>query len=135
MEDNASCFLEGLSPENKESWSPEMWEPMANYEQEYGHPLWKAYERFGLRGGHDGMDFLVLRAFVESVQNGRVTPIDVYDTAAWMSITCLSEKSISMGSMPVEIPDFTNGRWIGREPAPVSVYSLEEVYDDLFPKS
>ena len=26
-------------------------------------PLWKEYEEFGLRGGHGGMDYLVLRAF------------------------------------------------------------------------
>lgn len=38
-------------------------------------------------------------------------PIDVYDMATWMSITPLSERSIQLGSMPVEIPDFTNGKW------------------------
>ena len=73
------------------------------------HPLWKAYEEFGPRGGHDGMDYLALRAFVESVQKGCQPPIDVYDAAAWMSITCLSEQSIAMGSAPVPIPDFTGG--------------------------
>ncbi len=132
MEDNASVFIEGLSPEDKNSWTHGIWEPLANYYEAYGHPLWKAYEDFGLRGGHDGMDYLVLRAFVESVQKGQETPIDVYDTASWMAITCLSEQSIAMGSAPVAIPDFTDGRWIGRTPAPKSVYSLDGVYDELF---
>ena len=49
-----------------------------------------------------------------------------------MAITCLSEQSIAMGSAPVAIPDFTDGRWIGRTPAPKSVYSLDGVYDELF---
>ena len=132
MEDNASVFLEGISPEDKDSWTHGIWEPLKNYEEEYGHPLWKAYEDFGKRGGHGGMDFLVLRAFVESVQKGVTPPIDVYDTAAWMAITCLSEQSIAMGSAPVAIPDFTDGRWIGREPAAESVYSLDAVHDELF---
>ena len=39
-------------------------------------------------------------------------PIDIYDMAAWMSITALSERSIAMGGAPVEIPDFTGGRWL-----------------------
>ena len=39
-------------------------------------------------------------------------PIDVYDAATWMAITPLSEKSIACGSAPVEIPDFTRGKWV-----------------------
>ena len=76
------------------------------------HPLWKQYEKEGVQLGHGGMDWLVLRAFVESVKNGTRPPIDAYDAATWMSITPLSEMSIAMGGMPVEIPDFTYGQWI-----------------------
>ncbi|MDD3244200.1 MAG: Gfo/Idh/MocA family oxidoreductase [Eubacteriales bacterium] len=132
MEDNASVFISGLSPERENYWAPEIWEPFSNYRAQYDHPLWKAYENYGLRGGHDGMDFLVLRAFVESVQNGTPTPIDVYDTAAWMAVTSLSEQSIALGSAAVDVPDFTNGRWIGREALPESVYALDAVHDHLF---
>jgi hypothetical protein len=42
-------------------------------------------------------------------------PIDVYDMAAWMVITPLSEQSIAHGGMPQAIPDFTRGGWILRE--------------------
>lgn len=73
------------------------------------------YDAFGRRGGHGGMDYLVLRAFVESVQNNTYPPIDVYDAALWMSLTVLSEQSIALGSMPVAIPDFTDGEWIKRK--------------------
>ena len=102
------------------------------YMDEYLHPLWKEYEEFGLRGGHGGMDFLTLRAFVESLQKGVPFPIDVYDAAAWMAITCLSEQSIALASMPVEIPDFTGGRWIKRESRPGDIFSLDAVYPDAF---
>jgi len=125
MEDNRSIFLEGMSPVNPEAWTHE-WEKDAKYMEKYEHPLWKEYEAFGLRGGHGGMDYLVLRAYVESVQNRTLPPIDVYDTAAWMCITALSEESIARGSVSVTVPDFTNGRWYCRTDKAEGMYSLEE---------
>ena len=37
-----------------------------------------------------------------------------------MVITCLTEASIANGGMPIDIPDFTNGKWILREPKDVA---------------
>lgn len=110
QEDNRGIYIEGMSPGSGDS-GMHKWESDSAYMEKHMHPLWKEYERFGMRGGHDGMDYLVLRAFFESLQDGAPMPIDVYDTASWMAITCLSEQSIAMGSMPVAVPDFTNGRW------------------------
>ena len=78
------------------------------------------------------MDSLALQAFFDAVRNRTVTPIDVYDCAAWMSVTCLSEQSIAMGSMPVAFPDFTNGKWISRKSELPGRWSLNEVYEDCF---
>ena len=50
-------------------------------------------------------------AFIESVKNGTNTPIDAYDTATWAAIAVLSAESIARNGAPVEIPDFTNGKW------------------------
>ena len=58
--------------------------------------------------------------------------IDVYDTATWMAITCLSEQSVAMGGAPVPVPDFTNGRWIDREPIRRGMYCLEEVCEEFY---
>ena len=84
------------------------------------------------------MDWLVVRAFVESVKNGTQTPIDVYDTAAWLAIGPLSEMSLANGSTAVAVPDFTRGRWFHREPPVQSKYSLDGVVDDpdtpIFPE-
>ena len=93
--------------------------------KQYRHPLWQAYDEFGARGGHGGMDYLVLRAFVESVQNHTPAPLDVYDTATLMCITPLTEQSVAMGGMPVPVPDFTTGAWI-RDPGPKGegIYAL-----------
>lgn len=112
------------------SWNHEWQKLNPTYLEKYEHPLWKGYD--SENHGHGGMDYLVLSAFVDAVLNGTEPPIDVYDTAAWMAITCLSEESVALGSMPVAIPDFTNGQWIDREPSPRSKYCLEEICEEFF---
>lgn len=124
QEDRDGVYFDGIS--NKAGKPAHTWEKMEDYYKKYEHPLWKYFQRAGVRGGHGGMDYLVLRAFIESVKHHTQTPIDVYDTAAWMSITTLSEDSINMGSMPVAIPDFTDGAWINREAPLKGPYSLDD---------
>ncbi|MBQ7294284.1 MAG: Gfo/Idh/MocA family oxidoreductase [Clostridia bacterium] len=75
--------------------------------EKYDHPIWEKFLSDGVRGGHGGMDWLLFEAFFDYIIDGGKSPIDVYDAAAWMSITPLSAKSIELGSMPVEVPDFT----------------------------
>lgn len=82
-----------------------------NYEEEYDHPVWKKYIEEGVQGTHDGMDWLEFKTFFECLENDEPMPIDIYDAATWMSITALSEQSITTG-LPVAIPDFTRGKWI-----------------------
>lgn len=123
MEERETTFIKGGEIEKTQFNNEE-------YFEKYDHPLWKEYKALGEKGGHGGMDWLVMRAFVESVKRGEQTPIDVYDTAAWMSITPLSEQSIASGSMPVAIPDYTSGKWINREPIVRGKYCLEEVCED-----
>ena len=81
------------------------------YQEEYEHPIWKKFIEEGVQGSHDGMDWLEFKTFFEAVKNNEPMPIDVYDAATWMSITALSEQSINMGGAPVNIPDFTGGKW------------------------
>jgi len=57
------------------------------------------------------MDWLTVSAFFDALKENKPMPIDVYDMASWMSITPLTEASIKLG-IPVEIPDFTNGKWV-----------------------
>lgn len=120
MEDKMGIYIDGKSEE-------EAWEPIDDYYEEYGHPLWKEFEARGVKGGHGGMDHLVLEAFADSIIHKTNTPIDVYDMAAWMAITVLSEQSVCMGSSPLPFPDFTSGKWINREDKIDSKYSLDEI--------
>ncbi len=100
-----------------------------NYYEKYEHPLWEEYKKNPI-GGHDGIDWLVYSAFVESFAKDITPPIDTYDTATWMSISCLSEESVACGGKPVNIPDFTNGKWILRtesDDSTDSIYSLHKI--------
>lgn len=115
MEDNNSVFLDGKDNEFDFKWK-EKWNNAEAYREAYDHPVWKRYLKEGVRGGHDGMDWLVLGAFFDAARQNAPAPIDVYDAAAWMSITALSEQSVALGGAPMPIPDFTNGRWLSREP-------------------
>lgn len=130
IEDGHGIHIEGRTPPDKNG--DHAFEPEKPVLEEFIHPLWKEYKEFGERGGHGGMDYLVMRAFITSLQSGKPFPIDVYDAASWMAITCLSEQSIAMGSMPVPVPDFTDGRWIGREKREPNIFSLDDIYPEVF---
>jgi hypothetical protein len=112
-----SVYIEDRSPDHK-------WEPWENYIPEYEHPLWKKFLAGGVLGDHGGAGYLKIRSFVECIKKNIPTPIDVYDTATWIAVTPLSEKSIALGSSPVDIPDFTNGKWITNEP----IFGLTDEY-------
>ena len=107
--------------------------------KEHAHPLSREVDTlqnentnlqdtFGLHG--NGVDWMIFRAFIESIKNKTNTPIDAYDTAAWLAIGPLSKKSIENGGAPVDVPDFTDGKWQNREPVVRSKYCLDEIVED-----
>ena len=57
----------------------------------------------------------MLKYFFEAVKNKGEMPIDVYEACAMMCVTALSEISIQNGFMPVDVPDFTRGKYKTRE--------------------
>ena len=79
----------------------------------------EAYEPSEWRGitekerelGHGGMDYIMFNAFFAALLRGEEMPLDVYDAAAWMCVTALSERSIALGGAPQPVPDFTQGKW------------------------
>lgn len=121
-EDRRIVYLDGMAETMTEN-EPEFFE-------RYDHPLHREYVALGERGSHGGMDWLVCRAFIEAVKRGENTPIDAYDTAAWMAIGPLSEMSIAHGGAPIDVPDFTCGKWLRREPVTPGKYCLDEICED-----
>lgn len=110
FEDGDMLFIDGVDTEHFDS--KKYWGKGEKVREEYKHPLWQKYGQKAKEAGHDGMDYMVLSAFFESVQKKALPPIDVYDAATWMSITALSEESIANGGIPVGVPDFTGGKWV-----------------------
>ncbi len=122
-DENANVvFLEGMEEEVKNNEE--------EFYQRYDHPLHREFQTLGPQGGHGGMDWLVCRAFIESVKAGTDTPIDAYDSAAWLAIGCLSAQSIKSGAS-VPIPDFTHGLWETDRPVLRGKYCLDEICEDL----
>ena len=124
-EERKVYYLAGM-PENVENNEEEMYE-------RYEHPLYRRYRAEGERGGHGGADFITMRAFIEAVKRGTDTPIDIYDTLAWMAIGPLTEESIAKGGVPVEIPDFTDGAWQNPAPRDLGPFSLDIISEEEVP--
>lgn len=121
FEDGNGVYLDGACSE----WSKDYYNNKHQFFEKYEHRLWKSDETKNITIGHGGMDWLVYEAFFEYVRNGGNPPIDTYDTATWMAITPLATKSIENGSIPVEIPDFTGGKWQNRTDICTGYYSLD----------
>jgi predicted dehydrogenase len=103
-EDDPKIWIEGKSAKYH-------FEPLRKYQDEYDHPLWKKRSKEALKTGHRGADFIQLMDFVQSLRDGRPSPINVYDAAAWSAIIELSAKSVTHNSALQEFPDFTRGKW------------------------
>lgn len=73
--------------------------------------MWKNITAEQRKAGHGGMDYFLFKDFFDAIKNSKPMPFDVYDAAAWMCISALSEYSIENGNIPVDIPDFTRGKY------------------------
>jgi hypothetical protein len=62
-------------------------------------------------GGHGGMDFIMDYRLIYCLHNGLPLDMDVYDAAEWSSLVELTEASVLNDGMPVQVPDFTRGKW------------------------
>lgn len=98
-----------------EPWkSVERWLNSGDKYTEYLPDIWKNITKEEMELGHGGMDYMMFKAFFKAAINGDPMPVDVYDAAAWMSVTALSEQSIAQGGAPQAFPDFTRGKWLSR---------------------
>jgi len=95
--------------------------------EEHKHPLWKIAGALAARdGGHGGMDFLMDLRWVHCLRNGLPLDMDVYDLASWSSIVPCSAESDRKGGAPVELPDFTRGKWKTTEPTSIGGVDLAQ---------
>ncbi len=80
--------------------------------KQYEHSFYREMGELAIKTDtHGGMDFIMNYRLIFCLRNGLPMDMDVYDAAEWSSIIDLSAQSVLNGSTPVEIPDFTRGRW------------------------
>ncbi len=97
-------YVEGKS-------EPHRWDEATKWLPEYEHPLWQFDAATRSTEGHGGMDFLEDYRLIHCLRQGLPTDMSVYDAAALSAVSAVSEASVANRSRPVDIPDFTRGRW------------------------
>ncbi len=97
-----------LDPYSKAFWNQKEY-------YEYLPDEWHLISEEQIKSGHGGIDYLMFKKFFSCLKEKKPMPIDVYDAVTWMSITALSEQSIKNGSMPIDCPDFTRGKYKERK--------------------
>ena len=98
-------YVEGVQPHHQ-------WGKLDEFAEKYEHEFWRKDGETARRaGGHGGIDYHCVRDFVTMVRENRKPWIDAYDCATWSSLVELSRLSIDRKGGPVEIPDFTQGKW------------------------
>jgi hypothetical protein len=97
-------YVEGRSPAHR-------WEQARDYLEEFDHPLWKDIAARAEGAGHGGMDYMEDYRLIKCLREGLPTDMNVYDAASLSSLVGLTTKSVAGRSRPVDVPDFTRGRW------------------------
>ena len=96
------------------------WQNLSNLNDEYKHPLWKAYGQNAMEKKVNNwsgeFDYLMLYQLLYAIQNNQAPPLDVYDAASWSAMIELSGQSAVGKSKPIDFPDFTKGKWQNRNP-------------------
>lgn len=116
-----------------EDYPPRIYIDGMNKDESYGsidsykqhqHPLWAREGEIAQKiGGHGGMDFIMLYRLLQCMREGLPPDMDVYDAAAWASVGPLSVESVARDSAPIEIPDFTRGKWKDRAVSAIATQS------------
>lgn len=78
---------------------------------QYEHPLIQELREQSEGAGHGGMDYVEDYRLIKCLNEGLPTDTNVYQAASVSAVCELTEISVANGSMPVEFPDFTRGRW------------------------
>jgi hypothetical protein len=98
-------YVEGRSQSHR-------WGTIDEWKLTHEHPLWTNIgEMARKKGGHGGMDFVMMWRLVQCIREGLAPDFDVYDAAAWSAPVPLSQMSVARGSAPMRFPDFTRGNW------------------------
>ncbi len=104
-------YLEDVSPVRHH------WEDAGPYLEKYRHPVLRTYnpeprER-AVRGHGSSSNTTPIEwhRLVQALRMGRLPDWNVYDSVTSSVISPLSEASVARNGRPVDVPDFTRGKW------------------------
>jgi hypothetical protein len=97
-------YIEGRGREHQ-------WQEASDLLAEFEHPLWKELAEQAQGAGHGGMDYIEDYRLIKCLREGLPTDMNVYDAAALSAVVELSVKSVKRRAEPVDVPDFTRGKW------------------------
>ncbi|MEO7189914.1 MAG: Gfo/Idh/MocA family oxidoreductase [Vicinamibacterales bacterium] len=100
----------------------DQWVEAASLLAEFEHPLWKEIASQAQGAGHGGMDFIEDYRLIKCLREGLPTDMNVYDAAALSAVVHTSVQSVARRGRPVDIPDFTRGRW--KTTAPLGILHM-----------
>ena len=87
--------------------------------EKYRHPFVAEYKQRGEElCGRRWIDYAMDSRLIYCLRNGLPLDMTVYDAALWSCLVELTDTSANNGGTPVEIPDFTRGRWRERTTQP-----------------
>jgi predicted dehydrogenase len=87
------------------------WVDAASLRAEFEHPLWKEIAAQAEGAGHGGMDYIEDYRLIKCLREGSPLDMTVYDAASLSAVVDLSVRSVARQGQPVQVPDFTRGRW------------------------
>ena len=80
--------------------------------EQYRHPFVTEYKERGEElCGRRWIDYAMDCRLIHCLRNGLPLDMSVYDAALWSCLVELTHTSANNGGAPVEIPDFTRGKW------------------------
>ena len=80
--------------------------------EKYKHPFVAEYKERGTElCGRRWIDYAMDCRLIHCLRNGLPLDMNVYDAALWSCLVELTDTSANNNGTPVEIPDFTRGRW------------------------
>lgn len=100
-----------FAPDSEEAITGDACEKIMETHQ---HPFVAEYKKRGTElCGRRWIDYAMDCRLIHCLRNGLPLDMNVYDAALWSCLVELTDTSANNNGMPVEIPDFTRGRWGG----------------------
>ena len=98
-----------FAPDSEE---PKTGEACDTIVEKYRHPFVAEYKERGTElCGRRWIDYAMDCRLIHCLRNGLPLDMNVYDAALWSCLVELTDISASNDGAPIEIPDFTRGKW------------------------